>query len=313
METPSEWRNAAQLASAEGRTAEAVAAWRELLWLRPDDLEAMEGLALCGEIKPALEAVQGSLRRNPDQRHANALLGRLWLELAEWDKAEAAFARAEDDDGLQAVASQRGRSTQPGYARHLFNDYAPRFEEALARLGYQAPQLLAAQLAPYLTRDQHIIDLGCGTGLMAPYLKPHAAELVGVDIAEKMLEEAARRNMYDRLSAVDVVAAFNSPAAWDIAVAADVVVYVGDLQPLFCAAAQGLKPGGILALSAEVNGLEEGFILQESKRYAHSPACLRGWLATAGLDEVSLTPAVLRQDRGQPVQGVVLLARRPTV
>lgn len=312
--TAAEWRSAAINAQNEGRFGDAASAWRELLWLRPDDVEALAGLAACGEVRAAIEGLQRLLRQNPDHKWAHYHLGLVWLELAEWDKAEHELQQGpggeETEAALLKLQKVRG---QPGsaYARHLFNDYAPRFEEALARLGYQAPQLLARALQPYLTANQRIIDLGCGTGLMAPYLKPHAARLVGVDIAEKMLEQAARRGQYDELIAGDMVEALRGE--YDIIVAADAVVYVGDLQPLFAAAARALAEGGIMALSVEVNGLESGFALQESKRYAHSPAYVQSCVEAAGMQVLSMESVALRQDRGQPVMGAILLLNKKKV
>lgn len=303
-----EWHEVAVNAQNANQLTEAAAAWRELLWLRPDDVEALAGLAACGEVKAAIEGLQRLLRQNPDHKWAHHHLGLVWLELAEWDKAEHELQQGPEGEETE-VALERLRAArgQPGsaYARHLFNDYAPRFEEALAKLGYQAPQLIAKALQPYLKTDQRIIDLGCGTGLMVPYLKPYAARLVGVDIAEKMLEQAAQRGQYDQLVAADMVEALRDE--YDIIVAADAVVYVGDLQPLFKAAAGALAEGGVFALSVEVNGLGEGYRLQESKRHAHSPAYLHKCAQAAGLQIVSMQEATLRQDRGQPVLGAILI------
>ncbi len=313
MNTPNEWKTAAIAAQAEGRLTEAVTAWRELLWLRPDDLEALAGLAACGEVKAAIEGLQGLLRKNPDYGPAYYQLGRVWLELGEWDKAERALQQAPDDDDTEAALQQlaRERGTLGGtYARHLFNDYAPKFEEALARLGYQAPQLINTALQPYYKTGQRIIDLGCGTGLMAPYLKPYAAKLVGVDIAEKMLAIAAKRGLYDELIADDMVAALKEQ--WDLIVAADAVVYIGDLAPLLQAAAKALLPHGVLAMSVEVNGLESGYVLQESKRHAHSISYIKSACSAAGLMVVSQQDVVLRQDRGANVNGAILVIS-PTI
>lgn len=308
VNSPADWKRVALQAERDGQIATAVAAWREVLWLRPDDLEVLVGLAACGEIKPAIEGLQAALRRNPDHAEAHYQLGLLWLDAGEWDRAATELAQARDGDATQAALERLKRERgRPGaaYARHLFNDYAPRFEEALARLGYQAPQLIADALKPYLTSSQRILDLGCGTGLMVPYLKPHASRLVGVDIAEKMLTEAQKRGAYDELVAGDMVE--HLKGEWDIIVAADAVVYVGDLAPLFAATAQALAPKGVLAMSVEVNGLEEGYALQESKRYAHSLAYIRDLCRSCNLSLLSCKEAVLRQDRNAPVTGAVIL------
>lgn len=309
-------------------------------------MEALRGLAACGEVKAAIEGLQGALRKNPDHAGAHYQLGLLWLELGEWDKAGQHLAQARDDEdtaaALQRLEQERGQLGN-SYARHLFNDYAPRFDISMKALECRIPQFLAEALRPYLKSNQRIIDLGCGTGLMAPYLKPHAAELVGVDIAGKMLALAAERGLYDRLMLQDMIDALTpSPAergrvgegaaingesplpphfvrhppplsrervVFDIIVAADVVVYMGDLQPLFGRVAEALAADGVFALSIEVNGLAEGYVLQESKRHAHSLAYIAQVAAAAGLAVIAANPVVLRQDRGQPVSGAILVIR----
>lgn len=307
-QTPADWKRAAESAQQNGHKDEAVMAWREVLWLRPDDLEALAGLAECGEIKPAIEGLQAILRRNPDHSRAHALLAGLWLDLGEWDKAARHLEHSPDDEQSSALwkrlSSEKGRLGS-AFARHLFNDYAPRFEEDLAKLGYQAPQLLAQALAPYLKQNQRILDLGCGTGLMAPFLRPHASWLAGNDIAEKMLDEARKRHSYDELNSGDLLTALHG--RWDIITAADVFVYLGDLAPVFHAAAKKLTPGGVLAFSVEVNGLQQGYILQESKRYAHSLTWLNQAISESGLTLISQREVTLRLDRGQPILGAILV------
>ncbi len=57
------------------------------------------------------------------------------------------------------------------YVAHLFDDYAPRFENHLVRnLAYRGPEILSEMLragaakAGRPFRFGHMIDLGCGTG-----------------------------------------------------------------------------------------------------------------------------------------------------
>ena len=55
-----------------------------------------------------------------------------------------------------------------GYVRALFDQYAPRFDAALAGLDYRAPQLLFdAVMATGAKHFGRALDLGCGTGLAA--------------------------------------------------------------------------------------------------------------------------------------------------
>ena len=45
----------------------------------------------------------------------------------------------------------------------------------------------------------NILDVGCGTGLCGALLSPYARRLVGVDLSDRMLDQARERNIYDEL------------------------------------------------------------------------------------------------------------------
>lgn len=56
------------------------------------------------------------------------------------------------------------------------------------------------------------VDLGCGTGLMGPLLRPHTQQLAGVDLSAGMVQKARERGCYDEL-AVDELVQFLEGAA----------------------------------------------------------------------------------------------------
>src|SRR6202012_4484032 len=101
-------------------------------------------------------------------------------------------------------------------------------------LKYEAPQLLhaALQRPGQLPRESglRILDLGCGTGLCGPLLRPWAARLVGVDLSPKMLSKAAARGVYDQLNCAELTQWLAEEAQpFDVIVCADVLCYFGDL------------------------------------------------------------------------------------
>ena len=197
------------------------------------------------------------------------------------------------------------------YVEALFDQYAPHFDEHLQQvLGYATPAVLAAALAPHLRPGAAILDAGCGTGLCAPHLRPFAARLVGVDLSANMLAEAARTDAYDcleRAELCDFLA--RSAGEFDAINAADVLVYFGDLAPLFRVAAGALRPHGLFAFSVE-EGAGADFELRGSGRYAHSRACLAELAAAHGFDCLHLSPQALRRDREGEVAGLVVVLRR---
>src|SRR3954452_22066229 len=83
-----------------------------------------------------------------------------------------------------------------------FDSFAASFDSKLAKLLYRAPELVAETLKRSdgsSSRDLHVLDVGCGTGLCGSLIAPYARRLIGVDLSERMLEQARERNVYDEL------------------------------------------------------------------------------------------------------------------
>jgi predicted TPR repeat methyltransferase len=234
--------------------------------------------------------------------------------------AEEAFARAlaldpEDAHGVAPrLAVLRGETPEAlpaGYVRALFDDYAPRFDGHLAELGYRAPALVVRALdrsAPG-RRYARALDLGCGTGLMGVELRDQVDRLEGVDLSPAMVAEAEKRGVYDRLDTADLIAWLSERVGADLTVAADVLVYIGDLAPVFAAVASALSPGGLFAFTVESHA-GEGFVLGRALRYAHSENGLRRLAAEAGFGVKLIAPAVTRRDAGADVPGLLAVLAR---
>lgn len=214
----------------------------------------------------------------------------------------------------------------PQEVTDLFDRYADRFDGHLVgQLGYRAPELIAkaVKAAVAATRPAaagasppllDVLDLGCGTGLCGPLLRPLARTLAGVDLSPAMIDKAAARGVYDRLDVGDLVATLaRTPAAWDVLVAADVLLYLGDLAPTFEAAAAALRPGGLLAVTVEAGGGERYMLNQQTRRYMHSEPYLRRLAAMYGFAVEAFETTILRMNRGQAVAGYLVVLRAPGV
>jgi predicted TPR repeat methyltransferase len=225
---------------------------------------------------------------NPVPRHMLAACG-----------GEAPPPRAEDDD-----------------VREVFNGFSASFDELLLKnLNYRAPQILVDALGARLPPPDaslDVLDAGCGTGLCGPLVRPHARRLVGVDLSGGMLAKASQRGGYDELVEAELTAWLaDHPAAWDVVLSADTLIYFGDLLPVLSAAHRALRPGGWLAFTMEVlEGDGDRFELSASGRYRHTQACVRQVLEAAGFAEPSITRESLRKELGTPVAGWVVLARK---
>lgn len=210
--------------------------------------------------------------------------------------------------------------TPAAYVQRLFDDYAADFDQHLvATLGYQAPQRLARLLAAH-TPSAHFdsaLDLGCGTGLCGPLLRPMARRLVGVDLSGEMLAKARALGVYDALVQAEIVghlreASARGEAPHDLVVAADVFIYVGELAPVFDAVHAATRPGAVFAFSVEPDDLpaSPGARLLPSLRYAHAPDYLRQLAARHGFEVTTMARDTIRVEQARPIDGLYVTLRR---
>lgn len=151
-----------------------------------------------------------------------------------------------------------------------------------------------------------VLDLGCGTGLVGGLLRPHAARLEGVDLSPVMAERARASGHYDAVQAADVVEHLQtSEARHDLVVAADLFIYIGDLDAVFAGVRRVLEPGGAFVFSVEAHR-GDGFALRETLRYAHSEAYLRGLALRHGLAWLGCEACLLREEQRLGVDGWIV-------
>ncbi len=237
-----------------------------------------------------------------ERRDAAIRLGRALQELAPSDAALAFHL-----DALQGRPLARAPDR---YLTLSFDKYAPQFDKHLVEtLGYDVPAKMHSLLVDLQPRFSHILDLGCGTGLAARNLSSLRGTLTGVDISAGMLEMARQRNCYDRLIESEAVAYLSQcHESYDLIVAFDVLVYIGDLGELFEAVAARLSPGGVFAFSYETQDCAN-YQLQHWGRFAHAPSYIES-LAEGKFSVAVSTLTNLRFEANRPVDGRLALLRR---
>lgn len=300
-----------------GRASQAIEVLREASLLSPDTAEVVlafgEALAANDALPAAIGEFQRAARLAPNDGRPHWQIARLWLAAGEPDKAGAeadiaAQLGGADDQAVAALRAEAARMrvaerADAGYVRTLFDQFAADYDTRMrGRLGYAAPGILR-ELAGFLIDPDaqfDVLDLGCGTGLSGIAFKPIARHLVGIDLSPRMLEQARALRIYDALFIGDVE---NLPpetrGPFDIAIAADVLVYLGDLQTLFAAVRARLKGGGLWLFTTERG--ERDFECGPKRRYRHSEAYLRALAEAHGFDVTSLVECVTRYEAGEPV------------
>jgi len=217
---------------------------------------------------------------------------------------------------LAAALGESPERASDAYVEKVFDQFAASFETQLATLKYRAPELVAQAMAaalPAPAAQFDVADLGCGTGLCGPLLRPWARSLVGCDLSAGMLERAAPRQVYDELHKAELVRFLaERAAAFDVLVSADTLIYIGELAPMFAAAHAALRPGGTLVFTLEALDDADGadFRLTESGRYAHALPGLRARLAAAGFAEPAIASITPRMESARAVAGWLATVRR---
>jgi predicted TPR repeat methyltransferase len=307
-----------------GQTERAALRFREALRLKPQYAEAQNnlGVILAGHGRPeeARACYEQALELRPDYVDARRNLGLCLHSLGRMEEAAAQFRevlrlRPSDATATHLLNALAG-STPPerpsaDYVASLFDGYAGHFDDHLVKvLNYRGPELLREALAPPAAPGSlNILDLGCGTGLCGVAFRDWARQLTGVDLSAKMMARARARGVYDELIHGDLMIPLQAAREeYDLIVAGDVLAYLGDLGPVFCAVRRALRPGGHLAFLVEAHQAEgRDYVLRSSGRYAHSMAYLRRLMAGSELCEVSLKCAVARTERGHDIECFVVV------
>lgn len=314
----------------QGRNSEAAESFHRLLAIQPDNARAWASLGSIYEQLDRSDQAISCLRRaidlKPDYVRALMILGAIFQKNGALAEARSVFERvlhleADQKDleqvryFLAAIGAEAIPVQSPAeYIKDTFDSYAEKFEECLVnKLGYQIPGKLFDAVAKVQRHESvaiDVIDLGCGTGLCGELFRPIARRLVGVDLSPKMLEQAKKKNAYDELIVADVIEPLRATgAAYDLVIAADVFVYIGDLANVFDACRLALKPDGLFVFSIEA--LDKGdYILGVKGRYAHSLEYIRRLANDVGLAEVSMDKTTVRQEMSKPVPGIIFVLKK---
>lgn len=200
--------------------------------------------------------------------------------------------------------------------RSLYDGFAELYDQhVVAGLKYKLPREVARIITErYPDRALNVLDLGCGTGLLGACLGRIQGALVGVELSPRMIDQAARHNVYDRFHNVDLHDALEAtpPSLYDVIAALDVFIYAGDMTAAIPQAYSILRSGGHFIFSCE-RAEERGadLVLRPSQRYAHKTSHIESLCQAAGFGETLVETMPLRYENNQPVEGFLVIARKP--
>ncbi len=286
---------------------------------------ALAQLRLNEGLAAELARREQALREHPDSEPLLHNVAKLQLRLDRRADALVTFRRmlalkpdhAEAAHMVGVLSGAAPAMPDAAYVATLFDAFADSFDEKLTQwLDYKAPAEVAALARGALgpgRKAQRAIDLGCGTGLLGPEIRGDVLRLDGIDLSPRMVEKARQRGGYDDLRVGEIVAFLHGrEAAYDLALAADVLSYFGDLKPFLAALRTALRPDGIFVGTVE-KGLGGRYQAAKTGRYQHGEAYLRKRANEAGFALLELKEIVLRQEENHPVEGYVFALRHDRV
>ena len=211
---------------------------------------------------------------------------------------------------LNALTGNKSTEPPKEYVKNLFDDYAERFDESLVgQLGYKLPFLmkeLILKLNPTRKIFEKVIDLGCGTGLTGKELRDISNNLTGIDISRNMVAKARKLDVCDRLIVGDIVDILSSSKEkYDLFIALDVFIYVGELTKIFKTVRNCCNKNSLFIFSIETQE-EDGYSLLKSARYSHSESYI---LKTAcdGFKLIDSQEVSLRKEKKDWIDGKIFI------
>lgn len=306
--------NYAEMLQKSGRLSEALEEYRAAVLINPTSAEVSNNLGVIlrdlGEYDEALGLMFNALNLNPslDEISVNIIETLTMLAYQDVDKAsliaknwqkkysDNVFAKK-----ICAVLEGKNSEVDKVYSKKLFDNFADNYELVMQNLGYSIPMAMAG-IVGYV--QGRIVDLGCGTGLVGAVIKNDENYIIGVDISQNMLQEAAKKKVYDELVCADIVEYLEQNHDFDWVFAADVCGYISDINDIV----KKLKNKKIvfsIEVTDEVLKCKTGI----SGRYMHNPEYIEKVLQQNGFDDICKHELVLRSEKGQPVKGMIFMAQ----
>lgn len=307
------------------RLIESISFYQKVLELETNNFDALYNLAGCyrelRQDESAIETYLKVLEVNQDHISATNNLAYMFQLTGQPDQAIRYYQKVLSlDPGHESathmLASLQGdtpQSSPESYVRGVFDNYSDHYEKSLIEeLHYSVPTKLR-ELFNSIFPDDHTIshglDLGCGTGLSGEAFANIAKSFDGIDLSEKMLDIARKKNIYTSIFSGNIIGHLRTAnIKYDFFVATDVFNYVGNLKEVFKLAQSTASENAVFCFSTEtITG--DSFKLQPSGRFAHSPGYIIEVVKKSGWNVELQKQTGLRMEKGKWIPGVLWILK----
>ena len=120
------------------------------------------------------------------------------------------------------------------------------------------------KLKTYLSQDNHVLDIGCGTGTQCDDLANHVEHVTGIDISSKLLAIAEQRKAERKIDNVEFIqtTVFDErfePGSFDVVAAFYVLHFFEDIDEVISRIYGLLKQNGLFILETACLGEKDKF------------------------------------------------------
>ena len=217
---------------------------------------------------------------------------------------------------LQALKGEQLSKSSKVYVEQEFNRFAQNFEKVLLNsLEYQTPKVLSTNIKKYINKEMKydILDLGCGTGLLAEQLIDISKDIIGVDLSSEMLNVANGKKIYKELVNMDIEEYLSQTVeiATNMVVSSDVFIYIGELNNIFNLVSKKLKKDSLFAFSIEL--LEDDSLeyrLNTTGRFSQSTKYIQNLSEKYNFSILEQLETIIRKNKNEDIDGIIYLLKR---
>jgi predicted TPR repeat methyltransferase len=307
----------------QGKLEDAIEAYNKALAIKPDYAEAYYNMGNAlkdqGKIEEAIEAYNKALAIKPDNVSAIHQLGKLYKQLGQASKSKRHFEKAlslgpVDTLGANLELALLGEKEIPSktpqaYMKEFYKRKANHWGKESKYNGH----VLIEDAFNSLRMEQNfanILDLGCGTGSLAPILRPYSKNLDGVDVSPDMIKHAKETGLYDAVYQQDIETYLGEkPNQYDVVIAAAVLIHFFDLQSVLSLIRNSLSENGKLIFSV-FEGASSDKELNEFLMYSHSAKYINDLADLLGFQIQYKKTAIHEYHDGKPISALVYILQK---
>ena len=230
-----------------GKLDEAVATYTKAISLRHDYAEAYynigNSLGEQGKLKEAIKALKRAISIRSDYAEALVKLGKFFRQLEQVDESLKYFEQAlgldpEDTLGVELELVLLGQKNTPPKTpqNYMTKFYKKKSNKWGKGKSYSGHILIQDAFNSVIKKQEKIdvLDLGCGTGTLASFLRPFSKNLDGVDLSPDMIKLAKSTGVYDSIYEQEIETYLAKISnQYDVVLAAAVFIHFFDLYNVF--------------------------------------------------------------------------------